>query len=145
MREFAPLIEGDSRSSIAARLADALGVHPPRRPARVGKGAFDALGSLAHRAMTFSHSETLLLTEAREFAADFEEAWLFEAVATAQKNRDRSTLVHPVKLAVNEVRKQIAAVVHAPPKPRRRDCRLLKNSMMPRINSNVSLVSGTQR
>jgi hypothetical protein len=113
MDEFAPLIEGDSRSSIAANLAGTLDVRLPNHPAHDGNRMFDALGSFAQRAMRFRHSETPELTEARKFAADFEKAWLVEAVMTAQQNGDRSALIHPVELAVNEVRKRIAAVSRA--------------------------------
>ncbi|HUC70147.1 MAG TPA: hypothetical protein VMS01_03040 [Stellaceae bacterium] len=113
MREFNPLIEGDSRSSIAAKLADTLGVRSPNHLAHSGKGMFDALGSFAQRTMRFGHPETPVFTEARKFGADFDEAWLFEAVTTAQQNGDQSALVHPIKLAVNEVRKRVAAIVRS--------------------------------
>ncbi len=113
MHEFAPLIEGDSRSSNAASLADALGVPPFSHPAHRVSGMFDALQSFGQRRMSFGHSETSPLTEARKFAADFGEPWLLEAVTAEQQNGDRSALGHAVELAVNEVRKQLAAVSRA--------------------------------
>jgi len=117
IHEFAPLVGDDASPSIASlglELAGALGVRSPRHPGYDGRSVlFDALGSFAERAMRFGHSETPLLVQARKFAADFEEAWLFEAVTTAQQNGDRSALVHPIELAMNEVRKRVAAVVRA--------------------------------
>ncbi len=113
MHELVPLVEGDTNPTIAGliqNLADALSVPVPNHSANHGRSVFDALGYFAMRLV---RSETRLLAEAREFAADFDEPELFAVVMTARQTGDQSVMVSALGLAVDAIRKRIAAISRA--------------------------------
>jgi hypothetical protein len=112
MHELSLMIHADvalAATGLLSDLAGALDVRPPSGPAHDGTSLFDALGFLRERTLRYVRSETPLLTEAREFSSDFNETQLLSAIRAG----DEKALVHSLGLAVDTVRKRIAAVTRA--------------------------------
>ncbi|HJU18709.1 MAG TPA: hypothetical protein VJ770_19835 [Stellaceae bacterium] len=107
------LVGGDARPATAGfgqDLADALGVPLPDHCRHGSGGVRDALNALTERARKLMRPEPALVAAARDFAAEFGEAELSAAVATARQTGDQSALVQALLLALDTVRGRANAI-----------------------------------
>lgn len=109
MDDLALLIKGDAKlanTGLTSELARALEVRAPNQTAHDAASSSAAIEFIKERAMRFVRHEDKLFTEAREFAVDFNEAQLL----TALHSGEEKAVYHSLGLAVDAVRKRIAAI-----------------------------------
>ena len=112
MHEFAQLIEGDAKlaaKGFMSELSRALEVRPPSHAIPDATGVFDALGSLGERAIRLVRSEPQLFTEAREFAADFNDSQLLAAI----HDGDNQALFHALGRTIAAMEERLAAMTRS--------------------------------
>jgi len=113
MRELMRLIDGNVKpgaAGLGSDLAAALSVPLPDQFRHDGRGILDTIGQFADRAKRLVRPEAPILANARDFAIEFSEVQLLDAVMEAQRTGDHSILIRAIRLAVDTVRERADAV-----------------------------------